>query len=192
VAVELLVSVRRPVFLAQTLIWTSVPFSVLLAAGLLHLRRRPFLVLAAGMVLVCHAVGIRGYQQYGGLEDWRAAVEHMAQRVRPDEPVLFSAAWAQIPFDYYYGRSGGPSIARYGLPTDVFASRVLEAEMTRADLARLDDVTAGRSTVWVVYSHDWYTDPQGMVPSRLSASFEVVETSEFPGVTVTRYSAIRD
>ena len=192
VAVELLVSLRRPVFLTQTLVWTSVPSSVLLAAGLLGLRRRALWTLAVGAALVCQVAGIRGYWQYDGLENWRAAVAHVAQRVHPEEPVLFSAAWAQIPFDYYYERSGGPPVSRYGLPTDVAVSDEIEARMTPADLSRVDAVTAGRSGFWVVYSHDRYTDPRGLVPARLSASFEPVETREFTGVTVTRYATAQD
>ena len=191
VAVELLVSLRRPIFHTQTLAWTSVPLCVLIAAGMLRVRLRPLVALVAALTLVLNAVGIRSYHLNDGKEDWRTAVHHVAERVRSDELVLFSAAWAQIPFDYYYARSGGPPITQRGLPTDVLESEVLEAKMTEADLARLDELAAGRSTVWLVLSHDWYTDPRGMVPSGLSASFRAVDSRAFPGITVTQYRARR-
>jgi len=61
--------------------------------------------------------------------------------------------------------------------------------MTIIDLARLDQLTTGRTTVWVVYSHDWYTDPRRLVPSRLSEDFQTVELREFPGVTVVHHAS---
>ncbi len=192
VAVELLVSLRRPIFFTQTLVWTSVPLAVLLAAGILGLRPRPLIALVAAGAVLLNVLGIRGYHQDGGKEDWRAAVQSIAPALRPGELVLFSAAWAQIPFDYYYARSGGPPLEQRGLPTDVLESGVLEAKMTDADLPRLDDLTRGRSTVWLVYSHDWYTDPRGLVPSRLTDSFEPIESRTFPGITIVHYRAGSD
>jgi mannosyltransferase len=189
VAVELLVSLRRPIFHTQTLIWTSVPLCVLIAAGMLRVRLRPLVALVAAVTLVLNVVGVRGYYLNNGKEDWRAAVHYVAERARSDELVLYSAAWAQIPFDYYYSRSGGPPITQRGLPTDILDSEVLEAKMTEADLAPLDGLAARRSTVWLVLSHDWYTDPLGMVPSALSASFCAVDSRAFPGITVTQYRA---
>jgi hypothetical protein len=192
VALELLVSIRRPIFFTQTLVWTAIPFSVLMAAAMLRLRIRPLIILVAGGVVLLNAVAIRSYYLDGSKEDWRTAAQYVAQGVRTGDLVLFSAAWAQIPFDYYYDRYGGPSIREHGLPTDVEESRVLEAKMTQADVARLDELTARSPTVWLVYSHDWYTDPGGIVPSRLSSSFEQVESRVLTGVTVTRYRAGSD
>jgi uncharacterized membrane protein len=192
VAVELLISIRRPIFYTQTLVWTSIPFSLLLAAGILRLRQRPLIALVTALVLVLNAVGIRGYLQYDGKEQWRTAVQYVADSAHPDELVLFSAGWAQIPFDYYYARSGGPPITRRGIPADELESGVLEAKMTDADLSRIDELTRGRSTVWLVYSHDWYTDPSGRVPSRLSTAFHEDGSRELAGIRVVHYRAGSD
>ncbi|MGY1670318.1 glycosyltransferase family 39 protein [Geodermatophilus sp. SYSU D00710] len=189
VAVELLVSLRRPIFFTQTLIWTSIPLSVLLAAGILRLRIRPLVSAVSVAIVLINAVGIRGYQQDDGKEAWRTAAQYVAEMVEPGELVLFSAAWAQIPFDYYYARFGGPPITQRGLPVDVLESEVIEMRMTGADLPRLDRLTSGRPAFWVVYSHDWYTDPEGIVPARLAATFQPAGSRSFTGVTVTRYRA---
>jgi hypothetical protein len=68
-------------------------------------------------------------------------------------------------------------------------SGVLDAKMAEADLARLDELTTGRSTVWLVSCRDWYTDPRGIVPSRLSASFCAVDWRAFAGIPVGEYQA---
>jgi mannosyltransferase len=189
VAVELLVSLRRPIFFTQTLVWTSVPLSVLLGAGLLRLRFRPLVALAAGAIIVLSTIAIHGYYRYEGKEDWRAAAQYVAQRASPQQLLLFSAAWTQLPFDYYYNRQGGPPLVQHGFPTDMRESQVLEQKVTPADITRLDELTMRRSTVWLIYSHDWYTDPRGLVPSRLSALLQAVESRAFPGITVVRYRA---
>jgi hypothetical protein len=192
VAVELLVSIRRPIFFTQTLVWTSVPFSILLTAGILALRARPVIALVTAAVLVLNATGIRGYYRDGQKEDWRDAARYVSKHVRTGEQVLFSAAWAQIPFDYYYGRLDGPPLTSHGLPTDVPESQALEAKMTRADLARLDRLTTGHPSVWVVYSHDWYTDPQELVRSRLNTTFRETDSRDFTDITVVHYRAGSD
>lgn len=189
VAVELLVSLRRPIFYSQTLIWTSVPFTVLLAAGILRLRVRALVAAVAVVAVALNLVAVGSYYRDGGREDWRAAVRYAAAHLHSGDLVLFSAAWSQIPFDYYYESSAGPRIVQHGLPTDVSVTRVLEAKMTPADLSRLDELTMDRSTVWLVSSHDWYTDPHGFVPARLSSSFSAAEVRPFPGITVTHYRA---
>jgi hypothetical protein len=189
VVAELLVSLRRPIFFTQTLVWTSVPYGILLAAGVLHLRRQSVVATVAAMVVALDLVGIRGHVRDEGMENWREAVRDVAPSIRPDDVVLFSAGWAQIPFDYYYSKLDARAVAKHGLPTDVLESRVLEAKMTNADLARLDDLTTGRSRIWLVRSHDWYTDPAGIVPARLERSFDQVDSRSFTGITVVQYRA---
>jgi mannosyltransferase len=187
VAVELLISLRRPIFFTQTLVWTSIPLIVLLAAGLLRIRSRALAASALSLIVLLSAVALVNYHQNDGKENWRAAVEYIADRVQSHELLLFSAAWAQIPFDYYYERHSAPDVVRHGLPTDLVDSEVLEQKMTAADVVRLDQLTLGRPTFWVVYSHDWYTDAGGIVPSRLSASFRAVDTQTFTGIVVVHY-----
>jgi hypothetical protein len=185
---EYLISFRTPIFFTQTLVWTFVPLSVLLAAGILRLRLRPLTVLTASVALAISAIGVHGYHRYTGKEDWRGAVTYLAPRVGRQELILFSAGWAQLPFDYYLKQSGGPALVRHGLPADMFERHVLEPKMTSEDLPRLDHLLAGRSTVWVIYSHNWYTDPRGLVPSHLNARFEEVSVREFPGIEMIRYA----
>jgi hypothetical protein len=168
-------------------VWTSIPLIVLLAAGLLRLRSRALAASALSLIVLLSTVALVNYHQNDGKENWRAAVEYIADRVQSHELLLFSAAWAQIPFDYYYERQSAPDVVRHGLPTDLVDGEVLEQKMTPADVVRLDQLTLGRPTFWVVYSHDWYTDARGIVPSRLSASFQAVDTQTFTGIMVVRY-----
>src|SRR5262245_28819682 len=74
---SLLVSLRRPIFYTRTLIWTSIPFYVLLAAGLLQLRFRPLIgAVMLGLVLL-NASSLRYYYRDYEPEDWRGVADYV-------------------------------------------------------------------------------------------------------------------
>jgi uncharacterized membrane protein len=181
-----LVSLRRPNFYTRTLIWTSIPLYVLMAAGLLQLRFR-WLIGAATLALVLlNAGSLWAYFRYYEPEDWRGVAGYVASQVQPGDVLLFNAGWMQIPFDYYYRRGGAP-IEEHGLPANLFDRGILEPKMTNADIPRLDDLVAGHGRVWLMYSHDWYTDPQRIIPAHLASTLEEISTRDFRGIKVYLY-----
>ena len=56
-----------------------------------------------------------------------------------------------------------------------------------ADIPRLDDLVAGRRRVWLMYSHDWYTDPQQIIPPHLGSTLGERSVRTFRGVQVYLY-----
>jgi mannosyltransferase len=183
---ELLVSLRRPIFYTRTLIWTSIPFYVLLAAGLLQLRLRPLVAAATLLLIALNAGSLWGYYRYYEPEDWHGVAGYVASQARPGDLLLFNAGWMQIPFDYYHRRIGAP-LDEHGLPADLFERGILEPKMTPADVARLDELVAGRQRVWLIYSHNWYTDPQSIIPSHLGSTLGEVAARNFRGVKLYLY-----
>lgn len=190
VVIELLISVRRPIFYTQTLVWTAVPFCVLVAAGLLHLRPRAVGVAIGAVLVALNVTSIVRHSGSGGQEDWRGAAAHVAAQWRQGDVLLFNAGWTVIPFDYYTSRSGvGPFPEQHGLPVDPFERGIIEPRMTQAEVPRLIQLIEQRPVVWLVYSHNWYTDPQAIVPDHLSRTYESVDVRELAGVTVYRYTS---
>lgn len=115
----------------------------------------------------------------------------VAERAQWHDLVLFNDSWGQIPFDYYFARQYNhhpvPAVVEHGLPVDLFARGELEPEMTPQDLPRLRSLVADRRRVWLIYSHSWYTDPEGLVPQTLASSLDPVEWWSFEGVEVRLY-----
>jgi mannosyltransferase len=183
---ELLVSLRRPIYYTRTLIWASIPLYLLLAAGLLQLRVRPLIVAATLALVLLNGVSLVGYYRDYEPEGWRDAASWLAPQVRADDIILFNASWTQIPFDYYYRRVG-PPVPEHGLPVDMFDRGILEPKMAAADLPRLADLVAGRRRVWLVYSHDWYTDPQGIITRYLDATLDKQTKQAFNGLNIFMY-----
>nr|HID14351.1 hypothetical protein [Anaerolineae bacterium] len=183
---EWLVSLRRPILYDRTLIWASLPLYLLLAAGVRQLRRWPYVLAVTTMVLIVNGLSLREYYVHFEKERWDEAAAFVAERVEPDDLILFNATWTQIPFDFYF-RSYNRPVAEHGVPVDLFDRSILEPKMTEDDLPRLRALIRGYERVWLVYSHDWYTDPQGLIPPALEEELNLLDRWDFYGLQVRLY-----
>ena len=212
-AVALLVSMRSPIYAERPLIWTTLPYFILVAAGirvicgplrggalrLLSLRQGPNLAgfvsalrLGALMLLLAAILGLsslslNGYYFWFQKEAWDEAASHIAEQVRPGEMIVFNATWVQIPFEYYYERYEFDTVLK-GLPVDLFDRGELEPTMEEADIPRIQEILEGRDRVWLVYSHNWYSDPRGIIPRELGRIFGESEQTDFEGLQIILFS----
>lgn len=191
---ELAVSLRRPIFSDRTLIWTTLAYYLLVALGLGKLARAGRIRLAGAalaFLLALDLLGLGSYYLYFQKEEWDAAAAYVARESRPGDLLLFHASWVQLPFDYYLRRyhadPQAPLPERRGLPVDLFDRGVLEPKMSQADLPRLDRLVAGRERVWLIYSHEWYTDPERLTLRRLHEHFCLADKQTFVGLAVYRF-----
>jgi 4-amino-4-deoxy-L-arabinose transferase-like glycosyltransferase len=182
---ELAVSLVRPIFSDRTLIGASLPIYVLWATGIARWRRP----VRAGLLLLLlageGAVLVSQFQT-SRKEEWREAAAYVARQLQPGDLLLFNATWVQIPFDYYFERSA-LTAERRGVPADLFDAGLLEPIMTEQDLPRLTELIAGRSRVWLIYSHNWYTDPHKLIPTHLQKNLDWVERRSFYGLELRLY-----
>lgn len=185
---EWLVSLRRPIFSDRTLIWTTIPLYLLLTCGLMQLRFRLHFFTAILALATIQGISLQEYYNHFQKEQWREAAAYVAQHVQDDDLILFNATWVQIPFDFYY-RTYNLSTERRGVPVDLFDRGVLEPKMMEEDLPRLYSLVQGRRRVWLVYSHDWYTDPQKLIPTALEERFSLLDRRLFYGVELRLYGA---
>ena len=212
-AVALLASMRSPIYAERPLIWTTLPYFILVAAGIhvisgplrggvlrfLALRQGPNLAglvsalrLGAFMLLLAAILGLsslslNGYYFWFQKEAWDEAASHIAERVRPGEMIVFNATWVQIPFAYYYERYELDTDLK-GLPVDLFDRGELEPTMEEVDIPRIQEILEGRDRVWLVYSHNWYSDPRGIIPRELGRIFGESEQTGFEGLQIILFS----
>lgn len=188
---ELLVSLRRPIFYDRTLIWTTLPLMIVAAAALAPARwKGAGVILGAGAMAVLIAGNLFSLSWYYNSfhkEQWREAAAWVNQRASEDDLLLFNATWVQIPFDYYFARYGR-AIAEHGAPVDLFDAGVLEPKMTEDDLPRLQSLASEYDCVYLIYSHDWYTDPNRLIPRALGEAMRVVRSRPFVGLEVQQYA----
>ncbi len=189
---ELIVSIRRPIFLDRTLIWTSIPLFLILAAGIAQLRFRFIIFLVLGILTINNLFSNGDYYRFTQKEDWSDPAGFVANFVQKDDLILFNATKVQIPFDYYFKTYEDLyfiQAEKHGVPVDMFDSGVLEPKMTDRDLPRLISLLSGHKTVWLVYSHNANTDPKGLIPQTLASVMKLIYVRDFYGVQVQIYGA---
>jgi hypothetical protein len=187
---ELIVSIRRPVFFDRTLIWTTIPLFLLLAAGVAQLRFRFLIIVGVGILGTINLFSVGDYYRFMYKEDWSTPAGYVANFAKENDLVLFHASWMQIPFDYYfapYEDLYSIQVEKHGIPEDMFDSGVLEPKMTESDIPRLISLVNGRERVWLVYSHNWYTDPMGIIPQTLASKMRLIRQRDFYGGQVQLY-----
>jgi mannosyltransferase len=183
-----LISLVRPIFYDRTLIWATVALDLLLAAGIAELRYRSFVVTAMAMLATLSLLSLRDYYSGYQKEAWDEAAAYVAAHAEEGDLVLFHATWTQLPFDYYFHDYGVP-VEERGAPVDLFARGVLEPRMRTEDVPVLRALVHGRERAWLVYSHQWYTDPQGLVPKALGETLALQGRRRFYGLEVRLYAA---
>jgi mannosyltransferase len=191
---ELLVSLRRPIFSERTLLWTTLPYLLLVAVGLRHLGSvhakrwsgRAVQISLLLLLITLNGTGLFTYYGYFEKEAWDRAAEYVAGQIQPDELILFNASWVQLPFDYYFRHYATDAELR-GLPVDLFERGELEPAMTEADIPHLHALIAGRERLWLIYSHNWYTDPGGIIPRELDRLMRRTDQQAFVGLQVMRF-----
>jgi hypothetical protein len=187
---ELAVSLRRPVFLDRTLIWTTIPLFLLLAAGITQIRFRFLIIVVVGVLGTVSLFSAGDYYRFMHKEDWSDPAGFVANFAQKDDLVLFNASRAQIPFDYYftpYEDLYAIQVEKHGVPVDMFDSGLLEPKMTESDIPGLLSMLSGHSKVWLVYSHNENTDPNGLIPQTLASVMNLVVTRDYYGVQVQLY-----
>ncbi len=187
---ELIVSIWRPIFLDRTLIWTTIPLFLVLASGIAQLKFRFLMIIALGSLAIINLFSAGDYYRFFQKEDWNTAARDVAGYAEKGDLVLFNANSVEIPFDYYfepYETYYDIQVEKRGVPLDLFDSGVLEPEMTANDIPGLISLLSGHNRVWLVYSHNKYTDPKGLIPQTLASEMTLIQKDDFYGGQVQLY-----
>ncbi|MEM7028913.1 MAG: glycosyltransferase family 39 protein [Chloroflexota bacterium] len=183
---ELLISLRRPLFYDRTLIWATIPLYLIVAIGIRTLPHRAYFLAAVLVVMTINTVSLREYYISFQKEEWNIAANYVAGEVAQDDLLLFNATWVQIPFDFYF-REYNKTVIERGAPVDLFDRGILEPKMTEADVPRLQSLLRQHERVWLIYSHNWYTDPNNIVAQTLQDELTLREKRLFFGLEVHLY-----
>jgi uncharacterized membrane protein len=115
----LLISLREPMFLPRLFLWAAIPFSLLVAAGIVHLSSTKVRALVVFALL---GLGMHTLWQdyYGRLQkpDWRGAIQQLAREADAETVVLSIGNREWRLFHYYFERMDDP-IPRFPVEFDV-------------------------------------------------------------------------
>ena len=212
-----LASLIVPLYHVRYLFTYAPAFYILLGAGLAWLTRRvwPLAVVAVLTLLAGSAFSI--YELHTNpryaADDFRAAVDFIAQRWRPGDAVLINAGYAYPGFLYYYD---GPITDRVRLtafePTDhlVFPQPQLPLLLSTGTIdgdpnlgwgnpdsdfyaasqvetaAALNRLTETFPRIWMLRIYDTVTDPDGVVRDWLATNTTPFDDGSFTGESFIR------
>lgn len=166
----------------RTLIWVSLPPYLLAGAGLAALKHRGVRAAVLALLLLSAAADLAVYYRTTPKwEAWNEAADYVAGRIGAGDLILFHENFAQLPFDYYFRRSAVAAVER-GVPRDFPGGNVREPRMTPADVPDLKALARSHRRVWLVYTHEWWTDPDRIVPAALSETGDLADRKTFPGL----------
>ena len=113
----LLVSLVQPVFLARTLIWTTIPFSIAVAAGALSPKHGPLRMLILFAVVGLNLWGLADYYTSYRKESWDKAAAYVAGNAANGDVILIHKNYVKLPFNYYF-RKYEKNVPQFPLPND--------------------------------------------------------------------------
>jgi len=181
IGTQLLISLKHSILTAQTLIWASVPYIVLIALGISSIKSKWIFALTIVLITVLNSGSLYKYYAEFEKERWDLAAGYVAQNSDIREPqwsdkedlILFSSALGQIPFEYYFDRYN-LMLEKHGLPTN-FSER----KMTIEDVPALGNLLQNHQRVWLIYSHEWFTDPERLSRATLEKKYCLVLNKNF-------------
>jgi hypothetical protein len=163
---------------------------LVLAGGIAQLRFRFLMIVVLGILSTNYLFSDGDYYRFFRKEDWHSPAGYVANFAQKEDLVLFNSNFVEVPFNYYfrkYEELYSIQVEKHGVPLDLFDSGILEPRMRECDIPELISLVSGHDRVWLVYSHNDYTDPMGLIPQTLASEMELVEKREFYGVEVHLY-----
>ncbi|MBM3525033.1 MAG: hypothetical protein FJX57_18970 [Alphaproteobacteria bacterium] len=188
VVLEIVVSYAvRPIFVARTLIWISIPFAVVVAVALAVPRWRWFRPLAAIGIVLALLKADYGYHASYAKEPWDRIAATVAEAAGPDVPVLVMPSDVALALGRYL-RPLRKDVTLRGLPDDFPAvgfanpypagSRAVPA-FTASDVAGVNALLARHDAAILVTRSTHIFDPENRALAALTAWRPLAHTYSF-------------
>jgi mannosyltransferase len=190
-AITLLVSIVRPVFIPRYLI-VSIPGLVLMVAtGITWFKRWWITVPLVAVICWFGVAGVRGYYQQDfeiNREDTRSTTTYILQNAQPGDGIAFHKEQNRFAYSYYANHLADtrPAIVYPGAdqPTWLdFMGKVTPAVLTT--------LSSQRGRVWLVISQNLSATgedaPAQQMKTSLSSTHQLVEQKDFPYLRVYLY-----
>jgi nitrate reductase NapE component len=97
---------RQPVFVPRYLIVALPPLVMLVAQGVLSVRRRPLRILLFGALMALSGRAVLAWYGRGPNEDWRSAAGYVLSSTKVGDILFFYKPYVRVPFEYYCHLSG--------------------------------------------------------------------------------------
>ena len=192
---ELFISLTlRPIFLARTLVYVSVPFFITIAAGIMMMdgpKKRVLATVAIATFFLHLSYIYHVKDEKESNEPWDKIVQTVDKQGRGDM-VLLVPNYLEVPFTYYATRISNNTIPIRPLPLPVSDSvqklERLDSRMLPADIAKISTLIAGNSPVWLITRREDLYDQNRIVYNLLRQKKSLVSSRPFGDINVFRFN----
>ena len=181
--VELVFSIRRPIFLTRTLMWVLVPISIGMALIADRFRARWRWPIFIGLVAIA-AFGAYAYHTAYDKEQWREAVALVRAEAGPDDIVLVQPPNTVAAFDHYFDRQAFDG-AVYAAPNRLPDRADRGSAVTDTDRQLVADLAAEHDSVWLVLNH--IPESESLEPTLAAVATET-HRATLRGLIIIEYS----
>jgi 4-amino-4-deoxy-L-arabinose transferase-like glycosyltransferase len=200
VALILVLSLARPLFLGRYFIFCLPALVILAAAGLAKLRSTWLLGVGLGVMLLLSLQGIFSYYNHDfdlERDGSQAAASYILDHAHPGDAILFHIAEARVPYEFFKSLRAKESQAGFPAEPEIIYPRHGDhldyRDFSGKPTSAFVHSLSGRySRVWVVLMSNQangHPDPSTLMLNRiLDGSFPSAEEAQFPQVDVRVYS----
>jgi mannosyltransferase len=199
VALVVLLSLARPLFLGRYFIFALPALVILAAAGLANLRQTWLLALTLAAMLLLSLQGAFSYYDHDfdlQRDDSAAATNYILDHAQPGDAILFHIAEARVPYEFFQSiRASAASVATAGGPEIIYprhGSHLDYRDFTgKPSEEFVRSIPSHYTRVWLVLmSNGTPGHPDAttlMLNQSLGNSFPQVERTLFPQLEVRLY-----
>lgn len=204
ILLELAISLMfKPIFLARTLIYVSVPFFIAIAAGIMMLPSLRIRGLVLTIILLLFLNWSYAYH-VGDEKTWREPWERIVHSIVPEargDVVLFVPNNLELPFSYYAERNKNRNYQINPLPFPTngflnppprlkrFGSDSFKAiQMRDDDIPIIKDAIDQKSPVWLITRQENLFDQHRIVFNDLIRDRGLIATKQFGEISVFKFN----
>ena len=150
-------------------------YILLLAAGIIGLKKRAVQMLLLGAVLTVHGVALANYyfEPRYAREDTRAAADYLETAAGPRDVFLIVGTESSLPH-YYKGN----------LPLVDFRTLQPAEQPLKEKLRKL---STNHDRIWLVQIRPWQVDRSGTIKAELDSTYQIAEQQHFSGIDIYSY-----
>lgn len=177
--VELLFSLRRPIFLQRTLLPLLVPIAVAIGFAL-HGRRTATKMSIGAIVVVLGVASTVGYHTGFEKTPWDVGASFVAERATDQSAVFVMPGNTIVAFDHYYSQ-GDRSTDEFSLPFSIPRRAASGSQLTGSDIDAVEVMIESYSDVFLVVNGS----PPGWIELNASLTERAVVVDSFRGHNIT-------
>ena len=150
-------------------------YILLLAAGIIGVKKRAVQMLLLGAVLTVHGVALANYyfEPRYAREDTRAAADYLETAAGPRDVFLIVGTESSLPH-YFKGN----------LPLVDFRTLQPAEQPLKEKLRKL---STNHDRIWLVQIRPWQVDRSGTIKAELDSTYQIAEQQHFSGIDIYAY-----